>query len=252
MNYWTKQNELKKKAKEHTAKMNANYGTQIKDSISRSVIYGGPNNKPTIAGESASSKQFVWQETTDKALFKIPADNHGKIALLNFASYNNPGGKFLEGSSAQEESCCHASFLYNVLLGIPKYYEWNNQHKNRTLYEDRAIYSPDVIFEAGDFSVRKADVITCAAPNRSVLEKYGSFTEEENDTVLKERIDFVRDICTENKVNTVVLGAWGCGVFRQNPERVATLFKESFANTGMIVVYAVPDDKTYSIFKSVI
>lgn len=70
----------------------------------------------------------------------------GKTAVLNFASYKNPGGKFMEGSSAQEECLCHASTLYNVLKQFPVYYQWNRVHNNRALYTNRALYSEDVIF----------------------------------------------------------------------------------------------------------
>lgn len=69
-----------------------------------------------------------------------------RTAILNFASYKNAGGMFLQGSSAQEESLCHASFLYNVLSEFKDYYAWNDKHKNRALYENRALYSPDVVF----------------------------------------------------------------------------------------------------------
>ena len=53
----------------------------------------------------------------------------------------------MEGSSAQEESLCHESFLYNVLSRYKEYYHANTYCKNRNLYSDRALYSPDIIFE---------------------------------------------------------------------------------------------------------
>lgn len=44
------------------------------------------------------------------AIFEEHADNQ-KMAVLNFASYKNPGGMFIKGSKAQEECLCHESFL---------------------------------------------------------------------------------------------------------------------------------------------
>ena len=250
MNYWVKRAELAPKAKEHTKLMQEKYSDEIAQCISQSVIYGKEAKKPVATFMDKVAEQILLKDTTVGALFKVPA-LYEKVALLNFASYNNAGGKFIEGSSAQEESLCHSSFLYNVLSGMPEFYEWNNAHKNKALYMDRAIYSPNVVFIDGD-EVRKADVITCAAPNRSVLEKYGSFTEEENFDALSNRIYFVRDICMDNHVDVAILGAWGCGVFRQEPSIVANLLKETFAPTGIKVIYAVPDEKTYSAFQVVI
>lgn len=251
MNYWTKRIELAAKAKESVKLMQEKYSDEIARCISQSIVYGWPNTIPNSFTErKGSAEQTVIQDTTDGALFRISADetlSDKKIALLNFASYENPGGKFIEGSSAQEESTCHASFLYNVLSNMPEYYEWNKAHKNKALYMDRAIYSPDVIFTV-DGKVCKADVITCAAPNRSVLEKHGSFTEEENFNTLHDRVLFVRNICTDNNVDVAILGAWGCGVFRQRPSVVSNFFFDAFKDTGIKVVYAVPDKPTYDVF----
>lgn len=253
MNYWNRADELKKKAQAHTAEMDRKYAINIRGCIEQSTIYGGPDKTPESSTEAdRRSKQYTLKATTDEALFRLRDDFCGKVAILNFASYNNPGGKFTEGSSAQEESCCHVSFLYNVLRSFAPYYDWNNAHKNKALYENRAIYSPGIVFLDKDENEHLADVITCAAPNRSVLEKYGSFSEEENLRVLENRVNFVRDICVEQKVNTVILGAWGCGVFRQDPETVARSFKEAFRFTNMNVIYAIPDEKTLKAFDTVI
>lgn len=69
-----------------------------------------------------------------------------KIALLNFADYLSPGGRYLQGATAQEEILCHQSNLYQIISNFNKYYEWNNQHINYHLYRNRAIYSPNVVF----------------------------------------------------------------------------------------------------------
>ena len=170
--------------------------------------------------------------------------------MLNFASYKNPGGMFINGSKAQEECLCHASYLYNVLSQFTdKFYKWNNENKNRALYFNRALYSPGILFFDGveDFY---CDVITCAAPNKSAAQQYGKVSVQENTDVLKSRIKFVLDIAADNQVDTLILGAFGCGVFGQDAEEVAGIFKEYLSNSyGCFnkVVFAVPDDYTNNL-----
>lgn len=111
--------------------------------------------------------------------------NFGKVAILNFASYKNSGGMFINGSKAQEECLCHASYLYNVLSRfVANFYDWNNRHKNKALYLNRALYSPDILFQFGEV-LFKCDVITCAAPNKSAAQKYQNVSDEENSKALK-------------------------------------------------------------------
>lgn len=151
--------------------------------------------------------------------------NAGNVAILNFADYKNPGGGFIRGSIAQEECLCHESFLYNVLKKFPEYYEHNIKNMNKSLYTNRALYSKDVIFER-DKMFCKCDVITCAAPNyKSAFDMY-NISNEENTKFLRRRIKFVLDIAEHNKVDTLILGAYGAGVFGQSVEEVAHIFKE--------------------------
>ena len=173
-----------------------------------------------------------------------------KTAVLNFASYRHPGGGFLNGSMAQEEAICHASFLYNILREFTDYYEWNEAHYNMGLYMNRALYSPDVFFFGDNENRVTADVITCAAPNRSMLLKDGRFSEEENEAALRDRIRFIRDICDSESVDVLISGAFGCGVFAQKPEEVARLFKDCFSDTEVKkVIFAVPPDRNHPPFE---
>lgn len=168
-----------------------------------------------------------------------------KTAVLNFASYKEPGGRFMDGSMAQEEALCHSSALYNVLRCFHSYYEWNRQHLNRALYLNRGIYSPEVPFIFDGF-MTGCDVITVAAPNKNVAQKYCKVTDEENSLVLRGRIRFVLDIAEANQVNTLILGAYGCGVFGQDPREVAEIFREML-ESGKYgfrkVVFPIPDGK---------
>lgn len=258
--YWVDRDALSALAETHTKNMTKCYPAEIlrsdfdTETLSRSLVR---DFSVYLSEAENPAKQYVLQDTTTNAIFRLKPTTEDPV-VLNFASYTQPGGFFLEGSKAQEECLCHSSFLFNVLQEQSDYYKWNNAHKNRGLYEHRALYTPQVYFfnkntdPAQDGIIRITDVITCAAPNKSLLYQYQSFTADENSKVLKERIEFVRDICLEHDKKIVILGAWGCGVFRQDPEEVASLFKEAFKNSGMTIIYAIPDDKTFAVFKRVI
>ena len=72
----------------------------------------------------------------------------------------------------------------------------------------------------------KADVITCAAPNYSAAGRYAGVELDKNNAELYRRIKFVLDIAEENHVDTLILGAFGCGVFGQDAAVVAKYFKK--------------------------
>lgn len=120
------------------------------------------------------------------------------------------------------------------------YYEPNRKRLNRALYENRALYSPGVkFFHGNEFS---CDVISCAAPNFYAARKYQNVDSEENSIVLDSRIRFVLDVAAANGVKTLILGAFGCGVFGQDPEEVASIFKKYLPGYPFdTIVFAVPD-----------
>jgi uncharacterized protein (TIGR02452 family) len=187
--------------------------------------------------------------STAEAIYEL---GHNDCIALNFASYKNPGGAFLKGSCAQEESLCHESWLYNILARQTDYYDWNKKHLNRGLYQDRALYTPDVEFEHNGKSAI-ADVLTCAAPNRSIIEKgYNNFTEDDNEAAMIERIVFMSQIVSmQAHKDVLILGAWGCGVFKQDPEYVASLIRNTPWYNVNKVVLAIIDKPTYEVFKKV-
>lgn len=236
MSYWNWRDELRAKAQEHTDKMEREYLGEITQAYRASEIFDFHNvSKHEKVGEP---EYTLLKKDSVTALFTQPK---GRWCVLNFASYKKPGSKFIDGSFAQEESLCHASFLYNVLRQETDYYEWNNAHKNRGMYENRAIYTPNVRFFQEHY-YRDADVLTCAAPNRGF--KMRRFSDEENDMALRQRINFIANILKskEKDLNGAILGAFGCGLFAQDAERVATLFKASPLPTSLKIVYAIPGE----------
>ena len=88
------------------------------------------------------------------------------------------------------------------------------------------------MFVRGD-QLKYVDVITCAAPNYSAAHRYQSIGPEENRDVLTDRIKFIKDVAEDRKVDAMIAGAFGCGVFGQNPEEVAKIFKETFTMTSV-------------------
>jgi uncharacterized protein (TIGR02452 family) len=173
---------------------------------------------------------------------KEPSDS--KICALNFASYQNPGGGFIIGANAQEENLCCESTLYNVLeTQMESFYRPNRKRKNRGLYHDNLIYSPDIVFYRGEREVN-ADVITCAAPFTKTAKKYFNVTDEEVVSTLISRIDHVYNVAYANNVDTLILGAFGCGVFGNDLLDVATIFeillRTKYDGCFEYVIFAVP------------
>lgn len=263
--YLNRRDKLALEAHQHTKEMENQYSDEIEECIKNSIIwsaddqllditleqYGIVKHADLSAYHNAEKKVVsfkILQNTTDEAIMKSYEEH---IAILNFASYKNPGGGFLSGCTAQEEWLCHYSYLFNILSKLSKYYEWNNAHLNKGMYTNRAVYTPNVRFFDSKGNSRLADVITCAAPNKSLLFRYNAFSEEENNLVLENRINFIKLIAylSNPKTENIILGAWGCGVFRQDPVLVCNLFTLAFLNsTYNTVIYAIPDNKTYKIF----
>ena len=164
--YWENRDERKERAYLHTKNMAYVFSDHIEQCVRNTKLYDDTNTFDELNPVLTREVSVVDLDTVS-AIFRYKRKEK-RTAILNFASYKNAGGMFLQGSSAQEESLCHASFLYNVLSEFKDYYAWNDKHKNRALYENRALYSPDVVF-TNDSVGTLCDVITCAAPNKSGL-----------------------------------------------------------------------------------
>lgn len=241
-------NLRREKAQKHTETMDRLYAAEIKKCVDSTRLYDWGFKRGDISGSEA--RFFLEKSFTQDSVMKNTGK--GKVAVLNFASFRHPGGGFLNGSMAQEEAICHASFLYNVLREFKDYYEWNKVNCNKGLYMNRALFSPNIFFfDEKDSNPVAVDVITCAAPNRSMLIKDGRFNEKENEEALRDRIRFIRDICDSEDVDILIAGAFGCGAFAQKPEVVAKCFREYFSDTTVTkVIFAVPPDRNYPPFEN--
>lgn len=228
----------------HTQEMEKVYGREIQSAIERTGIY----DVDFACSQAHTCEGEITLEALDSvsAILKLAESAERPMAVLNFSSYKNPGGGFIGGSRAQEECLCQESFLYNVLSRMTeKFYDWNNRNTNRTLYFNRGMYTPGVVFMREEKQA-VCDVITCAAPNFSAAHRNQNVTREENSRVLRDRIRFVLDIAAENRVSTLILGAYGCGVFGQDAAEVAGIFREYLESRYSCferVFFAIPEGK---------
>ena len=193
----------------------------------------------------------VTPESTQQAAYRlIVKEGVGDVVLLNFASAKNAGGGFLNGAKAQEEDLCRSSGLYLCQLEQPDYYAANRAEKSM-LYTDHIIYSPRVPFfrVSGDGLLNECfypSVITAPAPNAGVFlqrEPHGAAALAQT---LQRRADYVLAVAKDQAQKNLVLGAWGCGVFRNPPEQVAAAFAQSlrqpeFADCFERIVFAIYD-----------
>jgi uncharacterized protein (TIGR02452 family) len=118
---------------------------------------------------------------------------------------------------------------------------------------NRSLFIPNVVFQPNDdFSAMISNVIVCAAPNWHEASKQGKATVDENDAALESRIRYVCDVAECARTDCMILGAFGCGVFEQDTERVASLFAKYLGRYNFErVVFALPDEKQYGEFAKV-
>jgi len=194
----------------------------------------------------------VTRHRTFEAAQKLRAKYPGKrIAVLNFASATSPGGGVTDGAHAQEECLCRCSTLYPVLnseLFIKNYYRFHRKRSDH-LYTDACIYAPNIAVIKSDIEEPKrlpkkdwtmVDVITCAAPNLWFDPK--SLSAEEQLELHLKRGEQVIKVALANKADILVLGAFGCGAFRNDPRVVAKAYRqliEKYKNCFAAVEFAV-------------
>jgi uncharacterized protein (TIGR02452 family) len=188
----------------------------------------------------------VQNETTLAAARRLTV-NHRTVAL-NFASARNPGGGFLSGSEAQEESLARSSSLYACLDGRSMY-PFHRRHGD-TLYTDYVIYSPSVVvFRNNDGKLLETpftcSFLTAPAPNAGAVLQRDPTRGDELRRALQSRINKVLSVAATQGYDTIVLGAWGCGVFKNDPRDVAAQFQAAltgdFAGVFRLVYFAVLD-----------
>ncbi|KAG2153216.1 hypothetical protein DEU56DRAFT_868644 [Suillus clintonianus] len=192
----------------------------------------------------------------------------GRIAILNFASATRPGGGFLNGAQAQEESIARSSTLYPSLMTdtAQRFYRLHVRDRNGGYYHHAMVYTPSVVIlkdDTGDWaSPFEVDVLTSAAVNAGdVRKKAGDEPQPAGiempiESAMKERMGRILFLFEQQGAKNIVLGSFGTGVFQNDVEVVARIWAELLAVKGARyrhsfhrVVFAILGKDTFTTFE---
>ncbi|WCK57142.1 TIGR02452 family protein (plasmid) [Aneurinibacillus sp. Ricciae_BoGa-3] len=243
----------------------------LNDAILNSVLYRPEDTDTLLAQQKTKQTLYsdktvfeVTSETTLQASKRLVEEGFQSVSCLNFASARTPGGGFLTGSLAQEETIARASGLYPCISQMDEMYSYNK--RNRTaLYSDYMIFSPNVpvIRQDNGMLLDKpflVSVITSPAVNAGVVMNQEKESIKKIAPVMRKRMEKIVAVALAQKQEAIVLGAFGCGVFRNRTEDVARMFRcileeESYLNQFKKVVFAIyerpPQKEMVTIFKRV-
>lgn len=169
-------------------------------------------------------------------------DAAGKTMIVDPGAFTRPGGAYEDGAFGPEQILCSESNLYPVLVAHKRdFYDKNRDYRRGSLFTDRALYVPDVLFSRGG-DTRRADVLVIAEPVRAfALENHRS--PRECDKALADRIETIFRIAAANGAETLIMGAFGCGRNGYPVDQVIGLIRAWIdEHPGAVpnVVFAVP------------
>jgi uncharacterized protein (TIGR02452 family) len=229
-----------------------------KDTLLKATQY--PIGNTTLWDSTNSSDDKFWSKDKKGEVVVENVDTVGalvqyapfsRVGVLNMASFSTPGGGVAYGAKAQEEALFRCS---NLGLSISSEFY--------PLKEDQALLTTGAVF----FKDREyrdlphgyvADVITC--PAVKIIEgNYPAGYEK----IVETKMNVILDLAAREGVKTLILGAWGCGVYGNNPNEIASLFREVLLEDDrrfcfQRIVFAIINDENsqennYMVFKSII
>ena len=215
---------------------------------------------PTVAG---GSRIIVEKNDCLMAAQRLVQEGYNP-ALLNFASAGHPGGGVETGARAQEETICRRSTLtrsiYTFDASFASKYGYNHSPGNNYPLGNldfSAIYSPAVtVFKEGlectlMENPYQVAVITCAALNLNgryalKLTPDGHLPQRAKE-ITANKVRTIFRIALMHGHDSLVLGAFGCGAFKNPPAEIAKLFHEvmeepEFKNKYRLITFSIIDD----------
>ncbi|KAF8198147.1 hypothetical protein K438DRAFT_701074 [Mycena galopus ATCC 62051] len=225
---------------------------------------------------STSTDILLYQATTMEGIrfclanaASLASNNPPRPSVLNFASATSPGGGFLGGARAQEESLARSSNLYSSLSSadaLPFYTAHRTRENPR--YTHAMLFTRNVRFIRDDpgawVAPADVDVLTCAAVNVNALQRSLHIRQLPTDVaaqvsqIMRERMARILCALAREGAEDLILGSFGTGAFRNNVEFVAQTWAEllcgeaaPFRDVFRRVVFAIVDYGTWNMFREV-
>ncbi len=219
----------------------------IQQAVANTRAYLPASPLPEVTAHFEHTSIHVTNETTLNAARRLITAGQRPVAL-NFASATHPGGGFLNGARAQEESLCWSSGLYACLVDQPMYDFHRQRHD--PVYTDYTLYSPDVpVFRDDEGHLLDepylCSFLTSAAVNANALLQRDPSRRPEIKPAMMERIHKVLTLGAAHGHTSIILGAWGCGAFGNDGAEMAAWFdralRTDFHGVYETIVFAVLD-----------
>lgn len=228
-----------------------NISNNLNNTKNNTILYIDDINIDDKEKFNTRCKYEFTEETTMSAAKKM-SDTNKTVCVLNFASAKHPGGGFINGSMAQEESIAYISALYDSLTKYTVDFYKYHLEKCNAFYSDRIIYSKDVVvFKDENYNLLETpyfiNIITSPAVNAGVIIKNNKAKEiEQINLIMKQRIRKIIKVAIKNENKNIILGAFGCGVFKNKIEDIAKIFKKILIEEGYdkyfdTIVFAIYD-----------
>ncbi|MGX1885096.1 TIGR02452 family protein [Streptomyces sp. NPDC055287] len=210
-------------------------GEALAAALAGTRVYG-PDPVVVVPDTDRTTAFEVTAESSLQAARRLNGARPGPVVVLNFASARNPGGGYLNGAQAQEEALCRASALYATLLRAPGFYAHHRADRS-PFYSDRVIHSPGVPVFRDDRGALLAapytvGFLTSPAPNAGVIRSREPGEAHRIPAALVARAGRVLETAAACGYRRLVLGAWGCGVFMNDPAAVAGAFHAHLTGEG--------------------
>lgn len=245
----TERDERKTMAQSHIDNVLSLYADQVNRSVEGIREFSEIDSQKPADSGLASLPEISSDDVIGCSLEAV-RNGFNRACVLDFASYTRPGGGFKTGALAQEESLCMKTSLYPVLRKRNDWYKYNKKHVNRGLYGNRGLLVPDILFfDEANVVAGKLTVAVVAAPNKGVALSRG-VSEADCDLAMRQRVAFAVRIMSEIKPDVMILGAFGCGVFRNNPRIVARSFIDALSScpSGTRVMFSLPEERVRETF----
>jgi uncharacterized protein (TIGR02452 family) len=201
----------------------------LRDAATHGRVAYRPGQTPTVGESKYTHVHTFMQKQTALTVAALRISQGHSVAILNFASATTPGGGWLAGARVQEESLARSSTMVYALRSDPMYTD--RTLRDDGFYSDTVIVTPKVPFfrhQNGQIldTPWLADVITCAAVNARKVRDVKPERAAEIEPAMRRRIHKVFQVATTLDADILILGAWGCGAFGNDPEVIAQIMHE--------------------------